>query len=1031
MSKSARGGFILTHILSFTATIVLCGWSLRRMLSAPAVNENIIKLELALYILITHAVFATLQYVIIKHCKYLRRLSFYMPSLLLVMLFADLIFFRCGIEFFLAMSLVIYGVGALYTGFRSFLLFVLFSQCVFIFIFKINSYLYLITSGWNEIYPYIPVTVSSFIFVLVLGMLAYRSKKAYYGAELCKTIMTNSPNAVVFVNKEMRVAALSYEFTRLFRTGVWQTCIGRPLVDLLPSGAKQLAAEIAVCDGIKEMLKEIKIDNNNGYYRVICRKLEDGSQNTYITIVNITPIMKAKLEVEKAVKTKDIFLAKMSHEIRTPLNAITGMSELILRDEFVRQNASTRVREYASGVKSASTNLISIINDILDFTKIESGNMEIVEKSYKTETLLSDVLNIISMRLLEKPVFFVTKIDSSIPESLIGDVVRLRQILINMLNNAVKYTQNGFIELYVRTEKTNSELVILKASVSDSGLGIREKDLKKIFEEFVQLDVQNNGGTEGSGLGLAVSRSLCRAMGGDISVESVWGQGSVFTVTLPQRATAQCANIAEVEFPETKKTIVYDGRELSAASMAWSLKNLNVEHKIVTNFVQLSELFTKDESAGCNLSHVFTAAIFYESVRDLVEKYSHKTKVVALAEAGETAWTHNALGRSDREQSACILPMPAHTISIARILNNKSCNYSNNEDSKLNINWTAPQAHVLIVDDINTNIVVTEGLMSPYKMNIYGANSGKKAIELVQQRHFDIIFMDHMMPELDGIETVICLKMLPNARGVPIIALTANAIHGVEEMFVQNGFAGLLVKPIEMQKLHELLEKYIPNEKRKKIEPDNAPNAPNDMNTIDISRDILNVYYDEGIVLLEKLKSALAGHDIKLLTTYVHGIKSSSANIGEFEISQLAKELEDAGKKEDMSFISVKAPKFFKIFEDKLREISAAMNSDTISAGGGGDDANSVGVGGGAPSYGAPSYGGAESLSLALTEFSAAAAQFDIDAMETALKKISGTENGWSKEVFAAIKKMQNSLLVGEYEEAQKTAMDMIQSFNN
>jgi signal transduction histidine kinase/HPt (histidine-containing phosphotransfer) domain-containing protein/FixJ family two-component response regulator len=941
------------HLLSFFSALMLFSWSLWRSLYMRN-EDNAMLLEIIFYIGVLHTALVVAQMHIIINCESQNRLSFIMPALVLFVLCVDLIFFKCGIEFFWLICFITYTTGALYNGSLFLLLYILFSQFVFFSVYKINEKFGLFSMNPGDIYLWILITISGLLFLLALNIIARGNKKTSFGNTLYKTIMSTTPNAIVLVDSLMRVLAVSDMFTKMFHTGAWYTCTGRPLVDLLPGDVKLLVWEITNGENVTEMLKELEIFNDTGYYRIICDRIEGRKENNiYITIVNVTPIMKAKLQVEKASKAKDIFLAKVSHEIRTPLNAIAGMSELILRE-----NISARVREYAASVQTAGKNLVSIINDILDFTKIESGNMEIIEKSYEFETLLNDVLNIIRMRLLEKPVFFVTKIDSTMPRSLIGDVVRLRQILINLLNNAVKYTDTGFIELSINCEKTNNERLLLKMSVSDSGRGIKEQDFSRIFGEFVQIDTQQNRNIEGSGLGLTVTKSLCYAMGGNISMQSVYGKGSVFNIELPQRIS-DARPIAEVEFPETKKALVCESRELYANSMAWSLDNLKIKNKIVSGISDLKEFFS---SGSSEWNYIFTAAFFYEEIMELAKELNINAKVAALAEADVVT-----------AENVYALPLPAHTISIARVLNNKTPDYASDETSKLNIGWTAPQANILVVDDINTNIIVTEGLMSPYKMKVTGALSGKSAIELVKQQKFDVIFMDHMMPEMDGIETVMWLKTLPNAKGVPIIALTANAIRGVEQMFRKNGFYDMLVKPVEILKLHELLEKYVPEDKRKKVEPEtsgaarffekqpqlfNGQNKETGFEIFNVSGDaaqkteygifidgidlekginnaggseetyrkILNVYQNESRTLLNKLKAAVKISDAKSWTTCVHGIKSSSANIGAMGISEFAKKLEDAGRSEEWGTISSEAPLFFEQFEALLEDISFELD---------------------------------------------------------------------------------------------------------
>jgi len=403
-------------------------------------------------------------------------------------------------------------------------------------------------------------------------------------------------------------------------------------------------------------------------------------------------ISAAKMRADEENKYKSSFLANMSHEIRTPMNAITGMAELLLREQLTE-----RAQCYAQDIKQAGANLISIINDILDFSKIEAGKLELVPAKYLFSSLINDTINIIRMRLGEKPVQFYTNIDSDIPNGLIGDVARLRQILINLLSNAVKYTEQGSITLAVTIDNEHGNQIWIRFAVTDTGIGIKAEDTEKLFNEFIQFDTKRNRGIEGTGLGLAITKRLCIAMGGNIKVESEYGKGSVFTVIVPQ--------IIESETP------------------------------------------------------------FSEALNNMENKTN---------------------------------------------------------DSGV-VRFTIPHARLLIVDDIPTNLMVARDLLLPYKAVIDTCNSGKKAIELIKQRDYALVFMDHMMPEMDGVETVARIRAwekerrMENEKQLPIIALTANTIAGMRKMFLEKGFNDFLAKPIDVSKMDEIIERWIPRETERKL----------------------------------------------------------------------------------------------------------------------------------------------------------------------------------------------------------------------
>ncbi|MDR0442525.1 MAG: response regulator [Treponema sp.] len=401
--------------------------------------------------------------------------------------------------------------------------------------------------------------------------------------------------------------------------------------------------------------------------------------------------------LEVASKAKSIFLANMSHEIRTPMNAIIGMAELQLRGSL-----SGETRSYAQDIRHAGNNLLSIINDILDFTKIEAGKLEIVPVKYRLSSLINDTANIIRIRLGEKPIRFSTNIDENISNNLIGDEVRLRQILLNLLSNAVKYTEEGTIQLTVDLEELSTEdhtQMLIRFAVTDTGIGIKPEDQEKLFKDFVQLEAKKNLGIEGTGLGLAITRRLCLLMGGDISVKSEYGKGSTFTVIIPQ--------------------VIDSPGQFTQAE---------------------PELSTSPAGIGSEsrVSRVQQGAVWY----------------------------------------------------------------------------TFPNARLLVVDDIALNLKVAKGLLAPYQAKIDTCSSGLEAIEKVKRglstrANYDIIFMDHMMPGMDGVETAAALRKIEGYAHTPIIALTANAMRGQREFYLEQGFNDFLSKPVDPKLLDEILREQL------------------------------------------------------------------------------------------------------------------------------------------------------------------------------------------------------------------------------
>jgi len=334
----------------------------------------------------------------------------------------------------------------------------------------------------------------------------------------------------------------------------------------------------------------------------------------FIVFALATSVMAYRFLYKPAVElahSKDEFLAKMSHEIRTPMNAITGMAELALRE-----NMPNTVHEHILTIKQAGINLLSIINDILDFSKIESGKLEIIPIKYTLSSLINDTVNIIRTRLMEKPIRFFTNIDGKIPNYLIGDEARLRQIILNLLTNAIKYSEKGQIGLTITVDKRNDTQVWLMIKVSDTGKGIKQEDQAKLFGEFIQVDTKKNRSIEGTGLGLAITKRLCIAMGGDIKIKSEYGKGSTFTAIIPQDIESK-ENFAEVEEPEKKKVLIYERRLVYANAISWALENMNVPHTTVTNQNDFAAALYREE-----WFYVFSGYGLYDKIEPLMKQDS-------------------------------------------------------------------------------------------------------------------------------------------------------------------------------------------------------------------------------------------------------------------------------------------------------------------------------------------------------------------------------------------------------------------------
>ena len=396
-------------------------------------------------------------------------------------------------------------------------------------------------------------------------------------------------------------------------------------------------------------------------------------------------LIELKEDAERANEAKSSFLARMSHEIRTPINAVLGMNEMIMREA-----QSPSVKEYAANIHSAGKVLLSIINDILDLSKIESSKMELSESDYNMGNLLLDIENMISLRAEEKNLNFKIVTDPQMPCMLHGDEKRIKQCITNLLTNSVKYTREGYVTLQVDYVDNNDGTINLWVSVSDTGIGIKEDDLYMLFDPFTRLDMRRNKNIEGTGLGLSITKRLLEMMGGNLTVESIYGKGSTFSFVIPQ-------------------------------------------------------------------------------------------KVAGTEPLGDYK---------------------------------KSADDADTTDAPERKAFVAPKAQILAVDDTRVNITVVKGLLKRLKVQFDSALSGQECLDKVKQNHYDIILLDHMMPEIDGIETLHNLQQMEEFRQNPsvVLALTANAIVGAKEEYLKEGFADYLSKPIDSVQLEEMIHQYLPEE---------------------------------------------------------------------------------------------------------------------------------------------------------------------------------------------------------------------------
>ncbi len=628
---------------------------------------------------------------------------------------------------------------------------------------------------------------------------------------------------------------------------------------------------------------------------------------------------------EKAAQAKSDFLANMSHEIRTPMNAVLGMAEMALREDM-----SPQARDYIHQIRASGKNLLTIINDILDFSKIEAGKMEIVEVIYEPQSLFSDLASIVNSRIGEKNLEFTMDIPLDLPYKLEGDNIRIQQILINLLNNAVKFTKEGQVHLKLQCERQGEDCMLLKAMVSDTGSGIKERDMDKLFQSFQQVDTKRNRNIEGTGLGLSICQRLLELMDGTIKVESEYGRGSVFSFELPQR-------IIDDQIPEIRMK-----KPISAAVV---ITNPYVRQQLERDMVKVGIDFAELDEADVTdvdmrYDYLITeAAMMIDEKRDFLRE-NPQLQVVLIADYGATA-NYNL-------PNVRVIHKPVYSFGLYSALG-LADDYVRPEISDSEVYpFTAPDASILIVDDNEINLTVARGLLEPLNMQVDESTSAKDAIERIKGKKYDLVFMDHMMPHVDGVEaTHIIRRMMPQYNDMPIIALTANAIGGTKEMFLREGMNDFVAKPIEIQDIVQKLRKWLPQEKiqegaaaptsgQKSEEGRKLPNivgldtrqALAFLGSEKLFWTVLQEYYTSIDKKIEVIRRHWEKEAWKDYTVEVHSLKSVSKQVGANEVSALAAEMERAGNEGDLDAIQAKTPKLLKDFA-KYKEILAPYFPET------------------------------------------------------------------------------------------------------
>ncbi len=649
--------------------------------------------------------------------------------------------------------------------------------------------------------------------------------------------------------------------------------------------------------------------------------------------------IRASEEIERAANMKSDFLANMSHEIRTPMNAVIGMAEMALREDL-----PPTARDYIHQIKAAGNALLTIINDILDFSKIESGKMEIIPAEYETMSIINDVANIVVTRLREKDVELILDVSPDIPEKLLGDNIRVKQILLNIANNAVKFTDRGQVVIKMSHTKLSEQQVLLEFSVQDTGIGIKEEDFDKIFNSFQQLDSKRNRNIEGTGLGLAISQQLLHLMGGNLDLTSKYGEGSTFSFLLPQLVVDGTPS-SRVKEPDKVLAAGLIGNSFMKKQLKTDCGRLGVEYRELKPWEGLEAISALlQEAKGKTVFLFIEQSMFSKQVEKFIQDTPSLIGIVALE--------YNSILESNIP-NLLMVKKPLFTFMESLIFNKEGIHLFEEGADSVDINFIAPEAEVLIVDDNAINLTVAEGLLEPLKMKIDTALSGKEAIGKISVHHYDLVFMDHMMPEIDGVETTHVIRRLyPDYNDVPIIALTANAMGGVKEMFLSEGMNDFVPKPIELRSLIAKVKQWLPVEKiQERKEPVKAEKeqkqgeAPvvGNLDTETAVRllggeklfwMVLKDYYrviEKKSALIEKY---VEEKDWAAYTIEVHALKSSSRQIGAMALADKAAALEMAGNARDTEQIRRDTPAMLEEYRSYLPVLAPWCREEEAPTGG-------------------------------------------------------------------------------------------------
>ena len=684
------------------------------------------------------------------------------------------------------------------------------------------------------------------------------------------------------------------------------------------------------------VIQQISLETTDDIFRLLFHLL-----NAFCTVwaihfwlgkrdkANIT-FTKTIEELKEAERSKDDFLANVSHEIRTPINTICGMSEVVIQEKDIE-----KMRENVRYIQTAGRNLMSVVSDVLDFSELQTGKIELEEESYNITSTVNDIINMTLAKIEEKKIELIVDCDATIPCNLMGDEKKIRRVIMNVIDNAIKFTEEGCVSLGItyRKEEYGINLII---TVKDTGIGMKAESLEKLFTSFNQVDTRRNRQKGGVGLGLAISRTIVRMMGGVINIKSEFGKGTTVKFVIPQKVLDE-RPIARLEHREEVNIGIYidmerfsmmEIRDEYSANIQHMVEQMKVKYHVCRN---LSEL--KRRQSNEKFTQIFIGLTEYKQEQEYFDELALYTRVIVILFRYEEKELSNP--------NLLRLYKPFYIIPIVLLINEQMTG-KEGQHWKAKERMIAPEARILVVDDNLMNLKVMEGILEKYQIKAATASSGKEALEKIEDKSYDLVFMDHMMPEMDGVETLHLIRKKTGMyfETVPIVALTANAIAGAREMFLAEGFTDFLEKPVENSVLERVLIRNLPEEKVEFVEKQKSKEKPKkpvvieekvveetpaedkqqkeqefSIGDLDVEKgmvycggkerylDILKITLETAKANQMQVEELFQQKEWKDYTIMVHGIKSSMLSIGALKLSELAKKLEMAGKENNTSYI--------------------------------------------------------------------------------------------------------------------------------